>query len=290
MNGEGTGPVLVGVRNPEHVRQLARTAADLAGLSSGRVRLVAVAVKDYDSPFGVFDDETILTEFAGASHDLVERAEAPADVDLEREVVTARSAASGLIGAVEEADAAGLVVGWSGPTSRANTVLGTTVDDLVEKAPCDLYIERVGREANGVESVLLPVAGGPHVGAAARVAGAIAARNDARVVVFSVADPNDDAELSEDRIAAGRNAVSEFAPVVKTRTVTSDDVTGAVIAEVENHDVVVFGATRQGALRRRLAGSVPRRVVGRTETTVIIARDAAAVGSLRARLGRLIRR
>ncbi|MFB6310046.1 MAG: universal stress protein [Salinirussus sp.] len=293
MGGAESGPVLVGVRNPEHVRQLVRTAADLAGLSSNRVRLVAVAVKDYDSPFGVFDDETILREFAGASHDLVERAESPPNVDLDRDVVTARSASAGLIDAVEDTNATGLVVGWSGPTSRADAVLGTTVDDLVERAPCDLYVERVGREADGVETVFLPVAGGPHVGAAARVAAAIAARNEAQIVIYSVAPDPDERELGASRVTAGQEAIETIPgidPDIETEVVVDSEPSAAVIAEAANHDVVVLGATRHGAFRRRLTGSIPRRVVDRTDTTVIIARDAASVGGLAARLGRVLRR
>ena len=53
------GPVLVAVSDPAHVEQLVRTAGDLARLGSGLVRVVTVAVKPHDSPFGVFDDETI---------------------------------------------------------------------------------------------------------------------------------------------------------------------------------------------------------------------------------------
>ena len=166
----GGGPVLVAVGNPEHVQQLVRTAGDLAHDGPGRVRLVTVVAKPRDSPFGVFADETIRREFAGDSRELVERAETPPGVTVEREVVVARSVAGGILSAVEETDPTALVVGWQGRSRRTDALLGTTVDRLVERAPCDLYVERVGREADGVDSVLLPVAGGPHVRAAATAA------------------------------------------------------------------------------------------------------------------------
>ncbi|WP_255151055.1 universal stress protein [Halorarius halobius] len=281
-------PVLVGVDDLDHVQQLVRTAGDLARLGAGTVRLVTVAVKGRDSPFSVLSDETIVREFADPSHELLARARTPEGVAVERDVLVARSAASGLLAAVEETDPAALVVGWRERSGAADAVFGTTVDTLVERAPCDLYVERVGREADGVGSVLLAVAGGPHVETAARVAAAIAARNDARVVVYSVDAGEGDAESF---VAAGREAVTDAADVpAETVVEASDDVTDAVVAAAVDHDVVVLSATRKGALRRTLAGSVPRRVVARTDSTVIIARDGDVVGGPLHRLGRLLRR
>lgn len=283
--------MLVGVESLDNVQQLVRTAGDLAHLGAGTVRLVTVAVKGSDSPFSVFSDETIVREFAGSSHELLDRATTPEGVDIERDVLVARSAAKGLVAAVEESDPTALVVGWRGQERRTDAVFGTTVDALVERARCDLYVERVGREADGVDSVLLPVAGGPHVETAARAATAIAARNDARVLVISVETP-DDGDAVE-FVAGGHEALADVdGPEVPIETTVreSDDVTGAVVDEAAAHDVVVLGATRQGALRRKLAGTVPRRIVDRTDRTVILARNGDTVGGPLHSLGRLLRR
>jgi len=304
----GDGPVLVAVENPAHVQQLVRTAGDLAHGGPGRVRIVTVAVKSRDSPFAVFADETIRREFADDSHELVERAETPSGVTVEREVVVARSVAAGVLSAVEETDPTALVVGWQGRSRRSDALLGTTVDRLVERAPCDLYVERVGREANGVDSVLLPVAGGPHVRVAATAARAIAGRNDARVHVLSVATPGSTGaagHVSEARELLGtgrgtggtaRAGAGEGAGSVETRvpidaeTVEAGEPTDALVAAAADHDVVVLGATRKGPLRGRLVGSVPRRIVERTDATVIIARNGSVVGGLLGRIGGLLRR
>jgi nucleotide-binding universal stress UspA family protein len=303
MNGADTdGPVLVAVENPDHAQQLVRTAGDLARFGRGTVRLVTVVVKPYDSPFGVFDDDTIVREYAQEGRDVLRRVRSPADVSVERDIVVARSVAGGVLRAVDETDPSALVVGWEGARHPGDAVLGTTVDRLVERAACDLYVERVGYEANGVESVLLPVAGGPHVDAAATVAKAIAARNEASVVVLSVAasvggDPGDADDESVAAagafVAEGRAAVeSAPGPAVPVETVVreGESVTETVVDAAAAHDVVVFGATRQGRLRRRLVGSVPRRVVARSDRTVILARDGGTVGGPLGRVGELLRR
>lgn len=283
--------VLVAVADPGHVQQLVRTAGDLARLGSGTVRLITVTVKPHDSPFGVFDDETIRRNFAGDSRDLLARAEPPEGVVVERDVVIGHSVAAGLIAAVEETDPAALVVGWQGPTSRTDAVLGSTLDTLVERIPCDLYVERIGRAADGVDSILLPVAGGPHVGTAARIAAAIALRNDARVVVLSVESPESDHASATAFTEDGRTAVTDVSGSVPVETTVraGESVDETIATAAGKHDVVVLGATRQGALRTRLVGSVPRRVVDRTDRTVVLARSGDVIGGPLHRLGRLLR-
>ncbi|MUV89884.1 hypothetical protein GJ629_08240, partial [Halapricum sp. CBA1109] len=123
------GDVLVAVADPDHVQQLVRTAS---ALTDGTVRLVTVVVKPHDSPFGLFSDDTIRRDFAGDSRDLLARADPPAGVSVERDLVVGRSVADGLLAAVAEYDSNALIVGWQGG-SRTDSILGSTVDRLVER-------------------------------------------------------------------------------------------------------------------------------------------------------------
>ncbi|WP_135821512.1 universal stress protein [Halostella litorea] len=274
--------VLVAVSNPEHVEQLVRSASDLARTMDGGVRIVSVVVKSHDSPFGVFSDETIIEEYSGDRRALLDRASrvAPEDVPVDAEVLVARSVEDGLLRAVAEMGPAALLVGWhGGGRRRSDVVLGTSVDALLRRAPCDVYVERIGRIADGVDDVLLPVAGGPHVRPAAAMAKAVAAANDASVTALAVAAPEDDRDRAAEWAANGRAAV-EAAPgpaVEVTATVgEADDAIDALVAAADDSDLVVFGATRAGTLQARLVGSVPRAVADRTDRTVLIARASEA--------------
>jgi nucleotide-binding universal stress UspA family protein len=290
--GDPSGDVMVAVEDPDQVQQLVRTAGDLARLGSGIVRLVTVVVKPYDSPFGVFTDETIIREFAADSHDLLERATPPADVDVVRDLVVARSVAKGILRAVKQSEPRALVIGWEADPSRSDAILGTTVDAVLERAPTDVYVERIGRVADGVESVLLPVAGGPHVEAAAAVAKAIAVRNEAEIVVLAIATDGTEVVEAGSFAEAGQKAVlgSPGPDVPIETTVREGRVSDEIVEAAEDHDVIVLGAARKGPLRGRLVGSVPRRVVERSDQTVLIARDGAVAGGLQSRLAALLNR
>ena len=287
-------PVLVAVANPDHAVQLVRTAGDLARAGGSGVRIVSIVVTSRESPFSVYSDEAIIERYSGRSREIVDRAVevAPDDVAVSGELVVSRSVADGIPSAVEGTDPRALVVGWEERTGRTNAVLGTTVDRLIERAPCDLYVERIGGEADGVDSILVPVAGGPHVSPAVRVAKAIAARNDATVVLQSVADPDTDPATAREFLADATAAL-ESAPGPSVRTESQvekgDDVAERLVEIAADHDVLVFGATRQGAIHRRLVGSIPRTVAGRTDRTVILARDGETVdGPIRHRIRRLL--
>ncbi|KDE57932.1 universal stress protein UspA [Halostagnicola sp. A56] len=280
-----TSPVLVAVGDPSHVEQLVRTAGDLARVAGRVVRIVSVTVKPPSSPFSLYTDETIIEEYPGNSREILERAleVAPDDVAVESEVVVARSVVDGITTAVAESEASALVVGWRDRRGRTDAVLGTTVDQLLERVSCDLYAERIGHEADGVDSILLPVAGGPHVEPACRVAAAIAASNDATVSVLSVAPTDHGSGSAREYVTEAELALENAGGATVRidsqieRGAPGTDPADVIVERAAGHDVLVFGATRQGALHRRLVGSIPRAVVRRTDRTIILCRAGDAV-------------
>lgn len=293
------GPVLVAVANPDHVEQLVRTASDLARAAGAGVRIVSVVAKARASPFSIYSDETIVEQYAQDTQAVLETAiaVAPGDVPVEREVVVDRSVANGALSEVRRVEPRALVIGWHERSSRTDALLGTNLDRLIEHTPCDLYVERIGHEADGVESILVPVAGGPHVRPAAAAAKAIAARNDATVSILSVADPDDGTDHEGAADEAIEEAVEhvETAPGpdvrVETRLERGEDVSGVLVEAAADHDVVVFGVTRRSGIHRRLVGSIPQAVLPRTDRTVLLSRAGGAVGQPRLRrLARFWRR
>lgn len=290
MSNTGPGDVLVAVEDPAQVAQLVRTAGDLARARDGRVRLITVVVKPPNSPFGMFSDETIIEEFAADSHKLLESAPDIEDVAIVRDLVVARNVSDGIVSAVKNTSPSALLIGWDSDPSRSDALLGTTVDSVFARAPTDVYAERMGREAGEVTSILVPVAGGPHVDATVTGAGAIAAGNDASVTVLSVgAEETDRNEARAFAEASAATLTDRFGTsiTVETAVRTGEHVEDEIVAAAEGHDVIMLGATRQGVLRGRLVGSVPRRVVRDTDQTVIVARGK---GGTSGRLARLVSR
>lgn len=284
----GEYTVLVAVNNPGNVEQLMRTAVDLASANDGRVHVVSVIHKHHTSPFRLFSDEHIKAQYSGQRGQLVEQATSvaeDADVPVADSLLVGSSVARSILTAIDDVDADAVLLGWRGGGSTAEYVLGTTIDPVVRRAKCDVLVERVGLTASTVDSILLPTVGGPHAELATEVAGAIAARNAARVSVLSVVQPGAN-ERTRDAASGHTDRSLRILPDdvdARPEVVESEDIAGTILDIATEHDLIVLGATRRGVLTRRIAGSVPQTVGAETDKPLVMAKrrpDRSWLGDL----------
>ncbi|WP_458207381.1 universal stress protein [Haladaptatus sp. NG-SE-30] len=274
--------VAVAVANPDNAPQLTRTAVDLARERDGEVLVFSVVITERESPFSLFTDEVIIREFGGEQQEILDRVveTARGTVPVRGQLLASHDIARALTDAVVEFDCDTLIVGWHDRERPREIVLGSNVDRLVARAPCDLLVEKLA-PANGVDSILVPVAEGPHAELAADVARAIAVANDARIHLFRVVEgPHHEAEHIFTSLA------ERVKPMPVETEVRTGSITDTIVEEASEHDVTVLGSTRRGMLRRQLVGTVPQAVGRQADTTVIITRRAVGI---RPRLNRLLR-
>jgi nucleotide-binding universal stress UspA family protein len=270
----GGRTVLVALANPAHVEQLLRTAADLAG--GGEVVVASVIHKPVTSPFLLFSAGRIHETYDEQRSPVLDRAAVFASelsVPVRRHLLVGSDVSEAILTAQRESDADALLLGWQERPSAADVVLGATVDRVVGRAPCDVYVERVGTTADGVDDVLLPTVGGPNLEPATDLVEAIATANDADATVASYVPP-DASDADRDDARDHVRAAVEALPSVDCETVVerSDDVAGSILDRAAAHDVVVLGATRERSLRRRVVGSVAETVAREATSPVIIAK------------------
>jgi len=133
--------VVVALDDPESVDQLVRTAADVARQHDGRIHAVTVEHKPVSSPFLLFSDESVRAQFAGEKSAVLEAAVEATDVPVTTEFLVGSSVSDVLREVVDREGAGMLLVGWYDRPRPADIVLGTTVDSLVRRPPCDLLVE-----------------------------------------------------------------------------------------------------------------------------------------------------
>ncbi|WP_049969206.1 universal stress protein [Haladaptatus cibarius] len=274
--------VAVAIADPAHAPQLTRTAVDIARERDGDVLVLSVLVTERESPFSLFTDDVIIREFGGEQQEILDQVveTAKGTVPVRGQLLVSYDIVRALTDAVVEFDCDTLIIGWHERERPSEIVLGSNADRIVARAPCDVLVEKIG-PADGVDSILVPVAEGPHAKLAADVARAIALTNDARVHLLRVVhDGNIEAEGLIPEMA------DRIEPVQVWTEVRTGNVTETVVDEASEHDITVLGSTRRGMLRRQLVGTVPQAVGRRSETTVIIARRPVGI---RPRLNRLIR-
>ncbi|MGA9400561.1 universal stress protein [Haladaptatus sp.] len=281
MGGTSEYRIAVAIADPANAAQLTRTAVDIARERDGEVLVLRVLVTERQSPFALYNDDVIIREFGGEEQEILDRVveTARGAVPVSGQLLVSFDVARALTNAVVEFDCDALIVGWQARERPSEIVLGSNIDRLVARTPSDVLVEKIG-PADGVDSILVPVAEGPHAELAADVARAIAVANDAEINLLRVGAEDTTAE----RLLAG--IAARVAPADVDREVRTGSVTDTVVEEASNHDITILGSTRQGMLRRQLVGSVPQAVGRRADTTVIITRREVGI---RPRLTRLVR-
>lgn len=267
--------LLVALANPDHVDQLMRTAVDFAA-ADGEILVVGVIHKPVTSPFLLFSDSRIEAEFDEGRPTVLNRARRLAEgtrLRVRRHLLVGSDVSEAILRAAEESDADALLLGWQDRSRPSDIVLGATVDRVVGRAPCDVFVERVGTTADGMDAILLPTVGGPHLRPAADLVHAVGTANDATVTVVSYVSPGAD---GSDRDAA-RDHVETAAGMLsgvpcETSVEAVDDVAEAIVTRAADHDFLVLGATRERTLRRRVVGSVAETVAREADPPVVIAK------------------
>ena len=266
------GALLVPIANPETVDRLLDTAVDVARERS--MPIVAVHVVEVPPQLPLSDGDRLVTNETDRLLEYVADRSADAGVEIETKTRFARDTATGIVGSVDAYDAASLLMGWRGRPRRRDVVLGSFLDRVLGEAPCDVYVKRIKLPSSSPGSILVPVAGGPHDELAAELAGTIAARHDAEIVLLHVEGPDTGADDHDNhvRLLEERRETVPDGLSVSESVVESDHVAGAITDETVHHDLTILGATRDPFLKRRLVGSVAQGVGRSAGSSVIVTR------------------
>ncbi len=288
--------IVVPIANPEHADQLMATAADIARDRNGEILVLSVVDLPGQTPLsaghqytdqrrevlnramtmangGERFEESRASEDEQSESSGSERADSGADVPISGTIRISHRVERAILNTIEQYNSDAVLMGWGGWRSRRReVVLGSIVDTIVTEANCDVLVERIDPEGQtGVESILLPTAGGPHAELAAETAGAIARATGAHVEILRVVDPDASDDERADAQETITDAVEGFDDVEADGSVIeNEDVAAAIIDQSAAHDLTIIGATREGLLQQVVFGGIPERVGEGAENTVIL--------------------
>ncbi|ELY42259.1 universal stress protein [Natronorubrum tibetense] len=279
--------LLVPIANAETADRQLETAIDIAADRSYRILLVYVL--EVPPQLSLQDGRRYLLEddVEDALAEATERVESrgiPAD----KLIRLARGVSTGIVGAVDKYDVDAILIGWRGRPPRKDVILGSHVDRVLRDADCDVLVQRIKTpRPDDVDSILVPVADGPHSGFATETAASIARRNDASVTLLHLRESDDPEHSREQAQALLADAAAEFddGQSVERALVESDTVAGTITDWTTRHDVTVLGVSRGGLVQRALLGTISESVGRHAAGTVILAKRYDPVPS---RLRRLL--
>jgi len=156
--------------------------------------------------------------------------------------------------------------------------MSRVLDPVVENAPCDVVLVK-GDELSTVGKILVPTSGGPHAPIAARVALKLARLYGAQVTALYVCREGGTAEDRQHGLEMIAQTVKglEAGGLIRPKVVMAPGVVSGILAEAEDHDLMLLGASGEGLFDRFLFGTIPERIATRSPVPVMIARQRAAL-------------
>jgi nucleotide-binding universal stress UspA family protein len=192
-----------------------------------------------------------------------------------------RNVARGIVSAVREKKINMLVMGWHGKKSHPHFTLGSTLDPIVERSPCDVVILKDCGGNRTFKRILVPLAGGPNSAFALEVAGILADREEGKIVALSIDSGREfdiQAFVSEHYNPGQFGLPSER---ISTRIIPADNVARAILAEAhsEEYDLVVLGCTGDPILLQRVSHPIPETVAAQCTLPVAIVKTNVGLRS-----------
>jgi glucosyl-3-phosphoglycerate synthase len=206
----------------------------------------------------------------------------PAGVDLRTVVRIGRRASEGIAELVAEEDADLVLFGWGGPArgprDAGEAVFSTTIDEVVRDPLCDIAVVKQ-RGVADVRRIVAPVRGGPHAELALRFAAALGRAFDAELDILHVIPRDLDPiiRLRAER-ALAMLARTHTGAVGVPRVLEGDSVSATILAEANDAQLVVMGATVGGGegYGAPLFGVLPESIAQQARPTVIVVKTREA--------------
>jgi nucleotide-binding universal stress UspA family protein len=157
--------------------------------------------------------------------------------------------------------------------------MGSTLDPVIRRAPCDIVVVKADKEdpEREIKRILCPIRGkSAHRHLAIEVVRQISKTYDAEVTILHV--------LPRRKSESYAVTTTELAPRQRetlpcsVKIIKSDDLVTSIVEESRKHDMVVIGATEASMFRQLLFGSVPEAIAKRCPRTVLMVKKRAGLG------------
>jgi amino acid transporter/nucleotide-binding universal stress UspA family protein len=282
-DGRGNHRVVVPVANPETERDLLRLAAASAHAHEDEAaEIIAINVIEVPQQTSLSQDVEFEEERVRSQQELLDAARDIAedlDIGIRTRAIVGRNVGDVVLDVVADEQADHVLMGWKGSRSAREHILGSNIDPVVENAPCEVTLVKLGatERPDTVEDVVALAGEGPHAPVAARRAAEFVSttRGETSLTLLNVQRPDEEVdprERGEEIIAdvAERAGIEyvDYEPSV----VVSEDVEATLLESVAAFDTVCVGATRSGSVSQALFGSIPETIGEEVDATVAMVR------------------
>lgn len=249
---------------PEREEALLRIAATLVHGRGGSIQVVRFENVPDQTPLQSMVTERTPEEasFEEQTHELA----AEFDVTVEVSEIAAHDVTRAIMNFAEEEAVDVILTSWE-PGADHASVFGSSIDQLIEDAPCDVvFVE--DRGMRNVDEITIIADTGPYDPLKVAIADAIATETDAILRFLNLLDADaEDAQV--DSVQSYHAGLADLC-TASTESVILRGGTDTLIGAVENTSVVVMGVSSHRHLTDVLFGTLQDTVIASVDRTVIL--------------------
>jgi APA family basic amino acid/polyamine antiporter len=269
--------IMVACANPNSALGLVRSTYKLCGAKEARVELLHMVAVPEQVPL------------SDAHEYMLDGKEAMVEVMLylaplfpvSTTIRYCRNIARGIVGALKEKKVDMLIMGYTGKEKTHHFRLGSTIDPVIERSPCDIVIfkDSANRE---FKNILVPIKGGQKSVFALEVA-SILAEKGGKITAFHVVTGKKKFDLEQ--FISEQNIFLKDVPVrVYRKWALSAEVERAILNESEYHDLVVLGMTDEPFIQKFAHIPKSEIIAKSCNKPLVLVKSRAGVRSLLKRL------
>jgi amino acid transporter/nucleotide-binding universal stress UspA family protein len=165
-----------------------------------------------------------------------------------------------------------MILGWEGERPAHDRVFGTITDEIILNTVCDVaLICRAPSKDTKIKRLLIPVSSIEYAILSLKIAETLLREDGTPIVLFHATEREDvetvekkyreELEKRKDEISPDRYQV-----VIKK----TDNVVEAVLAEIQQNDLIIMGAPEEGLVRRAFFGDFPLQITRGTDVPIIL--------------------
>jgi len=268
--------IMMPVANPENAARLIDYAGKIARAKDGEILVLNMVTVPGQTPLS----EATMFVDTGEDAIIAAMTNAPEGVPLHSTVRLGRNAASGILSGIKEHASNLVILGWGG-SSEKGYALGSTIDPVIEKAPCDsmvikLNVNDLNRKP---KRILVPLTYVQHGYLALDIASILADEPDSEITVMHVIRKEEQRENAQRNMEMLLRLLGEKEDMGAVKILGPGEVDDVIIQEAENHDLVIIGATRESGLQQLVFGSTPEQIARKCSKTVIMVKAYTGIQS-----------
>ena len=267
--------ILVAVGNPANALELVQNTYKLCGAKDARVDLLHMVT---------VPDQVPLSDAAEYMH---EGRESIMETMLylgplfpiSSHLRYCRSVSRGILSGVRDNRADMLIMGWHGRAKARTFNLGSTVDPIIERAPCNVVVLKGCGGNQTFKRVLVPLAGGLNGLFALEIAKILTDPEEGEITAVTVDTGRrrkkfDIGAFVETNIQAGK-----LSGPIKTKTIEAHDVVKGILTEAADYDLVVMGCTREPLVSQLVHTPIPETIAQKCDKPLVMVKASGRIRS-----------